>query len=82
MSTSTPEQAETFDPATRRRLGVAVVAIGLLMVVGLGPWMFGRTHPLVFGFPTWLYVEAALGLLIWGIVAWATRDLLGGGDGD
>lgn len=71
-----------FAAQDRRRLVVAVVVIAALMAVGLGPWMFGRTRPLVVGFPLWMWVEAALGLGIWGVVAWATTGLSGGSSGD
>ncbi|MFB6070967.1 MAG: hypothetical protein ABEJ76_08075 [Halanaeroarchaeum sp.] len=73
--------ASTFDARDRRRLTVAVVAIGALMAAGLGPWMFGWTRPLVLGFPAWMWIEALLGLTIWVTVYWATADLLGGEDG-
>ncbi|MFB6082580.1 MAG: hypothetical protein ABEJ67_07155 [Halanaeroarchaeum sp.] len=53
MDTAT-DDASIFDESDRRRLGIAVVVIGVLMAVGLGPWMFGRTRPLILGFPAWM----------------------------
>ncbi|MFB6352456.1 MAG: hypothetical protein ABEJ92_00060 [Halobacteriales archaeon] len=79
IAPSDPDPAPVFDGRTRRRLAAAIVVIGALMAVGLGPWMFGWTRPLILGLPAWMWIEGALGLGIWATTAWVTRDLLGGG---